>query len=214
LVPYHPPTEAELIQLPPLPLVERDVRYPLAIRLGRGSSPRVEDFETAPNLHGFNETVCRQWKFIDGLFINNEKFVWPGNPNLGYFDLLVYDPNWPWNRLLLTERSYGSAYQLLMEKGVSAAAPAIAQPRRYQEIIASRLRMMIHQSWRTGELVWQPGDFVIPLMALERDIVDIRSQTRKYYEERFEGMRLAQQERVARAEQERIFPSWLAGLLE
>jgi hypothetical protein len=207
---YRPPTETELAALPPLPLVEREVRYTLAIRLGRAHDG-VHDFSTAPNPKGVDETVCRKWKFVNGLFVNDETFGWPSLPPRHLArDLLVYDPNWPWNRLLLTEHSQLAFLKLLSAPGVEE------QPLGYREVIAVKLAQMVSDAWwRKGYLSWEPGDFVIPLIALEKDIVDIRSRTRKYYEERFERMRLAQQQRALRREEaERALPPWLAGLLE
>jgi hypothetical protein len=182
-VPYRPPTDEELILLPPIPTLPKTIHYPLVVLLGTGQS--AEQFQPAPNPYGVNISVCRDWQFVNGLFVNYEAFTWPSFPTSQYRDLLVYDPNWPWNKLLLTKRIYESAQKQLTAPGVSSESPD-RNPigSFYGKVIAAQLAKMLEKAWWNADgLTWQPGEFVIPLMALQDDIVDTRSDAVKRMQE-------------------------------
>jgi hypothetical protein len=181
LVPYRPPDDSEIARMPRVPKIgEYRFAHTLALVLGSGNS---SDFQASPNPVGVNLMVCRQWRFFNGVFQNAESIVWPG-AMMGS-DVLVYDPNWPWMRLVIP-RPTATSVRMLDETG---------QKKIGEEDLTAKIDRMIRNGHEVlGKYVWKPGDFWIEMRALQDDIQDVRSDLQKSYSDRFEGQRRSHEE--------------------
>jgi len=175
LVPYRPPNTEELARMPRVPARgEYRFTHPLALALGSGFTKHPENFQRTPNMTGVDVMVCRNWRFIDGVFENTETIVWPGAAMGG--DVLVYDPNWPWMQLVITKPD---AKKIRMLKAANSA--------EFPDI--EKLLQEKHD-W-DGKYTWRPGEFRIEMVSLQEDIVDTRSPAQLKYADRFERDRQA-----------------------
>jgi hypothetical protein len=176
LRPRTPPTEEEFSRLPSIPVFEHHFEHRLALQLGSGGSP--ESFQATPNVGGVNLMVCKKWRFVNGLFENDETIVWPGAMMGG--DVLIYDPNWPWMQLVV-DKSECSKVRRIEETG---------QKKLGEESIGDKIERQLRNGHEIyGKYTWHPGQFKISPRALKQDIKDTRSPLMKSMEDRFEDQR-------------------------
>ena len=179
---YEPPTTAQIARMPQIPAgVNYEFTHVLALQIGHGWGKDPSTFQATENLTGVNLMVCRHWRFHDGYFENAETIVWPGIPSGS--DILVYDPAWPWMKLVIPRPDAKKIRRLTQSKllGVEDIERAIRESHDWD-----------------GKYTWLAGEFRILTTALAEDIKDTRSPLQKSNAKRFERDRLAHQEYRAR----------------
>ena len=194
LVPYRPPNTEELARMPRVPTRgEYRFTHPLALALGSGFTKHPENFQRTPNMTGVDVMVCRNWRFIDGVFENTETIVWPGAMMGG--DVLVYDPNWPWMQLVIAKPD-AKKIRMLAAEGWPSSRETL------EDMIQSS------HDW-DGKYTWRPGEFRIEMAALQEDIVDTRSPAQLHYADRFERDRQGWERRANDRAKDRYCPDRL-----
>jgi hypothetical protein len=165
----------------------------LALALGSGFTKHPENFQRTPNMTGVDVMVCRNWRFIDGVFENTETIVWPGAMMGG--DVLVYDPNWPWMQLVIAKPD-AKKIRMLAAEGWPSSRETL------EDMIQSS------HDW-DGKYTWRPGEFRIEMAALQEDIVDTRSPAQLHYADRFERDRQGWERRANDRAKDRYCPDRL-----